>query len=423
MEDARTIGEGIRQVMRRELSNFSYEYACDSSIESRWFIAEVTRFRIGDSERLLIAHNNITERKWSDLRISQLTRHYQDLFENSGTNIIIVDENDRYLLVNNKAAQSFGVAREDILGKSMADLLPLQTAVRYHEKNRQLLQAGGSREYEDTFTMPGGEITYLIVDQCIQDETGRNFAIQSSSIDITARKKIEQALLESRERLTRLSHYLVETQEQERRRIARELHDEIGQTLTALTIALSGISKAAPDAVFARNLEGLNSLTHDLVQQVGALSSELRPRVLDDLGLVPGLVSLINRLAAQTGIEIDFKHGPLGYISPEIETTAYRIIQESLTNVIRHAQVRLAAVRIQLDSGSLWIQVQDGGVGFEYQVAIRSAGSMGLMSMQERAELVGGSFSIQTAQGEGTSITCRLPLGDLPIERRSHDRD
>src|SRR5450759_1575356 len=421
-EGASAFAEGIRKVMRREIDQFSLEYTCDSPWENRWFIARGERFKGEEWDRLVIMHVNITARKQSELRLSLLTKRYQDLFENSGTNIMIVDENGKFILVNRKAAAVLGKLPEEVVGKSMFDFLSVESAAKYLEFNRQLIETGGHREYEDTFKLPDGERAFLIVDQAIQDENHRNFAIQSSSIDITGRNNAEEGLRKSRERLSRLSYHLVETQEQERRRIARELHDEIGQTLTALTIALNGISQA--DKSFNHKLDNLKGLTHDLIDQVNSLSSELRPRVLDDLGLVPGLISLFNRFTAQAGIEIDFKHGLIKQkqIPPEIEITAYRIIQESLTNVVRHSDVKLAIVRIQIDEDTLWIQIQDAGKGFDYQTALNSSSSMGLMSMLERAELVGGLFSIQTAPGEGANITCRLPLGDRPIERRKYGR-
>ncbi|MDR3573457.1 MAG: PAS domain-containing protein [Anaerolineaceae bacterium] len=243
--------------------------------------------------------------------------------------------------------------------------------------------------------------------------------------NISGRKKAEEGLRESRERLSRLSYHLVQTQEQERRRIARELHDEIGQTLTALTISLNGITQSSLDSACKQKFEAVKGLTGDLIDQVSALSSELRPRVLDDLGLVPGLISMINRLSQQTGIEIDFKHGPLDQkqIPAEIEITAYRIIQEALTNIVRHAGTGLAVVRIQIDENTLWIQVQDEGNGFDYYSALNSGESIGLMGMLERSEQTGGIFTIQTAPGEGTNITCRLPLAGQLIERREYGRD
>ena len=366
-----------------------------------------------------------TERTLAEQWCEQITQRYRGLIENSGTGIIIVDENGQYLLANKIAADSFGKLPDEIVGKSMFDLFPEETAQKYLAFNRELLETGGRREYEDTFVMPTGVRSFLIVDQCIQDGNGRNFAVQSSSIDITDRKKAEEGLRESRRRLSHLSYRLVETQEQERHRIARELHDEIGQTITALTISLNGISQNTLDSTLSKKIENLKGLARDLIDQVNALSSDLRPRVLDDLGLIPGLISLINRLTSQTGMEVDFVHGPLEQkqIAPEIEITAYRIIQEALTNVVRHAHVKLAVVRIQIDDDTLWIQVQDEGKGFDYSTAIKSTNSMGLLSMQERAELVGGAFTIQTAHNEGTNITCRLPLGEKYIERRKNARD
>jgi signal transduction histidine kinase len=217
----------------------------------------------------------------------------------------------------------------------------------------------------------------------------------------------------------------VQTLELERRRFARELHDEIGQTLTAMNIALNGISQTAFDSELNQKLTNLKGLAQDLMEQVNTLASELRSRVMDDLGLVPGLISLINRVATQTGISIDFKHGLLEQkkIPPEIEITAYRIIQEALTNIVRHAKVNLAIVRVQMDGDALWIQVQDEGAGFDYPAALNSGSSMGLMGMLERAELVGGYFSIQTAPGEGANVTCRLPLSKGVVERRKNGRD
>ena len=361
----------------------------------------------------------------SGLHLVQFPRRYQDLFENSGTNICILDENGKYLLVNRKAAVNFGRSVEEVVGRTMFDLLPTELASQYLDLNRQLLDQGGDREYEATYLLPTGKRTFLIIDHCLKDENGNNFAIQSSSIDITEPKKTAEGLRDSRERLSRLSYHLVETQEQERRRIARELHDEIGQTLTALTIALNGIPQTGLDQAIKNKLENIKGLARELSKQVSALSSELRPRVLEDLGLIPGLISLMNWLTTQTGIEIDFKHGPLEQkqIPPEIEITAYRIIQEALTNIVRHANVKLAIVRIQMDGETLWIQIEDEGQGFDYQAAINSSNTMGLMNMLERAEMVGGLLSIQTAPGEGTIITCRLPLGEVLIERRKYARD
>jgi PAS domain S-box-containing protein len=140
---------------------------------------------------------DITDREIAELHAAQLSQRYRELYENSGTSIVIIDEYGKFLLANKKAANSLGKSPEEVIGKSMADFLSSEVANKYLEFNRELIRSGGHREYEDTFLLPIGERTFLIMDQCIQDEQGRNIALQSSSIDITERKRVEEELKES----------------------------------------------------------------------------------------------------------------------------------------------------------------------------------------------------------------------------------
>ena len=144
-----------------------------------------------------ITNRNITERKLAEGRLVESESRYKVLIENSGTGIVIIDGNGTYQYANKKAADWFGGGQEEIVGKSMFDLLPYQTAQNYLEANRSLIESGGSREYEDTFLLQGDQRTFLKVDQCIQDAGGRNYAIQSCSIDITGRRRAEEALRDS----------------------------------------------------------------------------------------------------------------------------------------------------------------------------------------------------------------------------------
>jgi signal transduction histidine kinase len=258
----------------------------------------------------------------------------------------------------------------------------------------------------------GAHAIIAIVGRIAYDEHGGFKQTHCILTDITERKRAEEALRESRARLARLSRRLVDAQEQERRRIARELHDEVGQNLTALTISLDGVSQLALDGVIRGKIAEIQEQTKNLIAEVNALSVELRPRVLDDLGLIPGLLSLFSRFSTQTGVEIDFKHTGIKrkQVTPEIEISAYRILQEALTNVVRHSGVKTASVRLQVEGDILYIQVQDEGKGFDLQKAMKAEDSMGLLSMVERAEQVGGHLEVETAPGEGAIITCRLPL-------------
>ncbi len=153
----------------------------------------------GKAVGIFAAARDITERKLVEERLRESESRYKELFEYSGTSIVIVDRDGKYLMVNQVAAERFGRSKEEIIGKSMFDLLPRVAANKYLKANRKLLDVGGHREYEDTFTLSTGEKTFLIVDQCLKDAQGNNFAIQSSAIDITERKRAEEILREDEE--------------------------------------------------------------------------------------------------------------------------------------------------------------------------------------------------------------------------------
>ncbi|MCG2690623.1 MEDS domain-containing protein, partial [Candidatus Parcubacteria bacterium] len=185
-----------------------------------------------------------------------------------------------------------------------------------------------------------------------------------------------------RERLQTLSRKLVEAQEVERRHIARELHDEIGQALTGLKLALE-ISALSPAETVKTRLDEAKTLVGELLARVRELSLDLRPGMLDDLGLLPALLWHFERYTAQTGVQVDIKCTVLEgqRFPPEVETAAYRIMQEALTNVARHAGVRLAAVRLWASQDMLNVQIEDQGIGFNSKAALANEGNSGLTGM------------------------------------------
>jgi signal transduction histidine kinase len=213
----------------------------------------------------------------------------------------------------------------------------------------------------------------------------------------------------SHQRLQLLSRRLVEVQEDERSIIARELHDEIGQTLTGLKITLEAARQPAGDesASLARALH----LVDELMARTRQMSIALRPPMLDDLGLLHTLLWHLTRYTEQTGIDVDFEHRSLERrYPPELEMAGYRIVQEALTNIARHARVDRARVRLWSGDGALNIQVEDAGDGFDYTAVLRAGQSTGLLGMAERAHLLGGQFTVETAPGLGTCITVTFPL-------------
>jgi len=212
------------------------------------------------------------------------------------------------------------------------------------------------------------------------------------------------------ERLQALSHRLIEVQETERRHIARELHDEIGQLLTALKLTLDTID-GIPAGPAVSRLHDAQHLVNDLVTRVRDLSLDLRPAMLDDLGLLPALLWLFGRYSTQMNVQVRFEHTGLDRRFPsDIETAAYRIVQEALTNVARHAGVSEATVRVWTDDHALNVQVADLGRGFDLDTAEHAGRTGGLSGLQERGLLLGGQLTVESAPERGTRINAELPL-------------
>ena len=230
-----------------------------------------------------------------------------------------------------------------------------------------------------------------------------------------------------RERAQLLSQQLMEAQEAERRRLARELHDEIGQALTAVKLNLQGVQRAAGDPAAMPRLEESLAIVDRALQQVRNLSLDLRPSLLDDLGLVAALRWYVDRVAQRAGFVAEFIAEPPGIRAPaSLETTCFRVAQEALTNVVRHAGARRVRVELRTADGELHLCVRDDGAGFDVAEARQRAvrgGSLGLLGMQERVTLIRGRIEIHSAPGKGAEVHVSLPLAPQPsLERRSKKR-
>jgi signal transduction histidine kinase len=210
--------------------------------------------------------------------------------------------------------------------------------------------------------------------------------------------------------LRAMSLRLVEVQEAERRSLARELHDELGQVLTGLKMVVDQTLPLAAEPVRARLNEAVE-LINTLIKHLRNLSLELRPQMLDDLGLLVALDWHFKRYTKQTNIRVNFRHTPVPQRLPTLlETAVYRIVQEALTNVARHAHVEEATVRLWVDHERAGVQVEDRGAGFDAVKAQAARASTGLSGMKERAELLGGEFTLESNPGKGTRLTVELPL-------------
>jgi len=247
----------------------------------------------------------------------------------------------------------------------------------------------------------------------------RAFANQAA-VAIENAKLFEQ-VRNGRKRLQELSRKWVEFQEAERRLIAHELHDEIGQELTGLQFILL-MGKEGPESNHISTFSEAQGVVTTLMSQVRELSIDLHPAMLDDLGLLPTLTAHFNRYQQQTRIQVHFNYENLDCRFPsEIELSAFRIVQETLTNVARYAEIDKVDVFMSAEDTSLNIRVQDHGRGFDLDILRDSQRSFGLAGIRERTYLLGGKFEISSKPGEGTRIVAILPIG-TKLERRGNDR-
>ncbi len=226
----------------------------------------------------------------------------------------------------------------------------------------------------------------------------------------------EARLSISTRQLKALSRRVLEAQEQERRRVALELHDELGQLLTAIKINLQlgeRFKDKAPPDLYSENLR----IVEEALQQVRHLATGLRPSMLDDLGLAPALKWVAEQSAGRGGFEVTFHHERTQVrLAPEIETACFRIVQEALTNISRHAQAKRVDITLRRDGTDLLLEVQDDGRGFDLAAMNQRAvagGSLGVLGMQERATLLGGQLDIGSAPGEGCTVQLRCPWRNL----------
>jgi signal transduction histidine kinase len=243
-----------------------------------------------------------------------------------------------------------------------------------------------------------------------------------AAISITNASLFEQ-VRRGREHQKALTTRLVEIQETERRHIARELHDQIGQVLTGLQFMLESSKNQAGEARVNKLNEAQETVS-GLIEQIREMSLNLRPAMLDDIGLLPTLLWHFERYSKQTGIEVSFHHNGLTQrLFPDVETNVYRIVQEALTNVARYAKVTEVFVQLSLRENILGVEIIDHGIGFDSNVDVSKWSTAGLAGMRERANILGGYLMVKSAPNTGTQILAMLPLDSKPVDRRKRVRN
>ena len=351
---------------------------------------------------------DITERKRAEEKINHLAAIVQ-----SSDDAIISRTLDGIIVSWNRGAERiFGFTAEEVKGRSISLLVVPPTRVNEVPHVLEELQSGNSIARYETVrkTKDGKLIDVSVTVSPIRAKDGRITGTSAIARDISERKRAEKKLREYTERIQALSRQLLTIQEEERSHLARELHDGICQTLTVAAmefeLGLSASSEAAP-AKFAEARDWLDRA----VSQLRQLSLDLRPAMLDHLGLLPALLWFFESLKSRSGIQVHFRHEGLhARFAPTTETTAYRLVQEALELVVWNTGVKVASLRIWSRGGMLNLQLECEGAGFDSAAALSSFKTSSLTKMQERVQLLGGTLSFDSTPGEGTELMSQLPL-------------
>lgn len=382
-----------------------------------WFHSEAKMVRKENGQPWFI-HGvafDVSELKRTEEALAKSEGMLRGLFDFAPDTVVVVDHDGCIVRANAQVEHMFGYTREELVGQAIEALIPDRLRAGHVHQRAGYLAEPHTRPMGAGLELygkrkDGSEFPVDVMLSPMQTEQTR--VVIGVIRDITRRKHAEESLRENAERLQSLSQRLMEVQEAERRNIALELHDEIGQVLTGLKLTLELGSRLPVDKV-ATTLDQARSLVNDLMARVRKLSLDLRPAMLDDLGLLPTLLWHIENYTAQTQIRINFKHSGIDKrrFAPEVETAAYRVVQEALTNVARHSGVDEATVQLSTHQETLLIEVEDHGRGFDAE-SVRALGkTSGLAGMRERAVLLGGQLTIQSAPGIGTHLIADLFIG------------
>lgn len=352
---------------------------------------------------------DITERKRAQEQLKDSEERYRELFENSRDAIYVHDLGGRYVSVNRAAELLSGFDRHEILGKHYSNFIAPRNLKNARESFCRKLDAPVETIYEAEVVCKNGQRIPVEISSRMIYRDGQPVGVQGIARDITERRRAQQTL-------QNYSRRLMEVQEAERQNLSRELHDEIGQVLTAIRINLEWMRRSNVAAPEARpRIDESIEAVDDAVKRVRELSLELRPSLLDDLGLASALRWYVDRFALRTGINAqvvgDIQRAD--HIPHEIETAAFRIVQEALTNVARHSFATRVSIDIAQRNGELHLEVNDNGIGFDCETILNGkspAAALGLRGMQERALAVNGDINIISQPRSGTHILLAVPL-------------
>jgi len=405
------VREAVDMLKGRRLTPFEYRLITKHG-QVRWIMETVTPIIFRAQKAVLGNSMDITEHKVAKESLQELDALKSSILD-AIPQAVVGLEDRRINFANTAVEEVFGWRPEELIGKSV-------TIFYRNEKEAEEIGRHfySTLEHQRTFVdefncrrKDGRDILCRMRSARIGD-TLKQRRIVITYEDITEQRQAEQELANSREQLRELSIYLQSVREKESMRIAREIHDELGQSLTALQMDLAWLGSSMPpgDLSLAGKVQRMRNLVDGTIDSVHRISTELRPILLDDLGLTAAMEWQVGEFRGRTGVQCDAHFDCKdGSVDKDRATTLFRIFQETLTNVARHSGATLVRVRLVRKGGSIHLEVTDNGRGISRE-EVDNPKSFGIMGIRERVNLWGGSVSISGKPRKGTTIKVRIPM-------------
>jgi PAS domain S-box-containing protein len=367
----------------------------------------------GEVKFLVFALEDVTEQKQAQDALRAISSYTRGLIEASIDPLVTISADGKVMDVNRATELVTGVPREQLIGSDFLDYFTEPEKAR--EGYQEVFSKGTVRDYPLAIRHSSGHITQVLYHATVyRNEAGEVQGIFAAARDITKRKRAEEALRESENRLRILSSQLLAVQENERKRISRELHDSIGQSLSAIKFRVENILQEVGESR-VKPLEDLIPIIQESIEEARRIQMDLRPSILDDLGILATLSwfcrefeKIYSTIRIEKLVQIQENE-----VSTQLKTVIFRIMQEALNNVAKHSKANFILLFLRKTDGTIELTIQDNGQGFDLNEVLSIESSrrgLGLTSMRERAELSGGSFVIESVRGKGTIVRATWPL-------------
>ena len=359
---------------------------------------------------------DITERRRAEEALRESEARFASFMRHAPGTAVMRDFKGRYIFANETWERLRHLTRQDWEGKTIAEVWPPHMAAKFYEGDLKVIAQGKTVQTIEEIPQEDGIHNWLVTKFPIPDQDGRPALIGAVGLDITMRRRAEEALRESEQRLRFLTSQLLSAQERERKRISMELHDELGQSLAVLKLQIRAIERGLGDDQQDLKAECVELLLYldGVIDDIRRLSRDLSPAILEDLGLQSALQYLINGFSKHYTVSQAFEVEDLDQLFPaEGQIIIYRIFQECLTNISKHADATEVFIAVKEYDGLISLMIEDNGAGFDPAVVLarRASGrGLGLAALDERARMLGGTLEIRSQPGAGTMMTCIIPV-------------